>query len=463
MQELKAAGRKLLFVDGQWHEYKDGAWFPWSSGHRTAFESTLHRLASLREFPYSTAHTAIWRTLSAALGREHVVRFDPEPMLVCDNGTYFLAANKIKKHSPEHMATRRVSLAVDPDAECPLWLEMLHRMFEDQSKASRQENIKFLQEWMGVAIVGGANVNRDLRKGVFLYGEKRTGKSTVADVLTRLLGGDECVASSNLMALSSRFGLAPLIGKAALITSEAANTKTEADSNTLKCLITGDLMQADRKGQDAVPFRFHGPVVFTTNTLPKVSEETDALYDRFVVLEFTRQFSPDDVKKTLDGHKDGLAYLEANDELPGVLNWALDGYDEAVKRGRFSMPASAMSATDRFRRQNDRVYDFIVTCLEYDQKTACATEPVAIACVEFALANHDARLAVAAATRAISRQIKSTIPGVVPEMGYHDKQQFRAYGRLKLNKEGLDYLRLAEGKPYPTIKTAMRRVNYKYG
>lgn len=463
VDELKQKGRQLLFVDGQWYEYSKGAWSPWTSAQRTAFETTLHRLASLREFPYSTAHTAIWRTLSAALGSEEVVKFDREPMLVCNNGTYFLTIDKLRKHAPDHYATRRVSIDVDPSAECPLWLEMLDRMFEDYSAAGRKENIQFLKEWMGVALVGGANVGRDLRKGVFLYGEKRTGKSSVADVLVRLLGGDDSIASSNLAALSTRFGLEPLIGKAALITSEAANTRTEADSNVLKCLITGDLQNADRKGMTPVPFRFHGPVVFTTNTLPKVSEETGALYDRFVVLEFNRQFDTDDAIQTLDGYKDAITFLEAKKQLPGILNWALDGYDEAVGRGKFSLPSSAASATDKFRRQNDRVYDFLKSCCEYKKTTACSSDAVAIACVEFVLANHDARVSVASASRAIARQIKAVVPGVIHEQGYKDSSQFKAYGRLSLNKTGIECLELAKGKPYPTIKTAVTRVNYRYG
>lgn len=463
VEELKAKGRRLLFVDGQWYEYKSGAWAPWTSAQRHSFETTLHRLASLREFPYSTAHAAIWRTLSAALGREDVVEFDREPMLVCNNGTYFLTADRLRKHSPDHYATRRINIEVDPDAECPGWLAMLERMFEDYSATGRQENIQFLKEWMGIAIVGAANVSRDLRKGVFLYGEKRTGKSSVADVLVRLLGGDDCIASSSLTALSTRFGLEPLIGKAALITSEAANTRTEADSNILKCLITGDLQNADRKNQPPVPFRFHGPVVFTTNTLPKVSEETGALYDRFVVLEFNRQFTEDDVVETLEGHKDAITYLEATGQLPGILNWALEGYEDAVARKRFTLPSTAASATDKFRRQNDRTYDFLRSCVEYDKRYACSSDAVSIACVEYVQSTHDARISMAAAARAIARQIRSVVPGVMHEQGYKDGSQFKSYGRMRLNKLGLECLEMAKGKPYPTLKTALTRLNYKYG
>lgn len=461
--ELKSRDRRLLYTDGQWHEYSQGAWAPWRRGNIDAFNTTLQRLASLREFPFSTSRHALWVTLEATLGSEDVVQFDAEPMLVCNNGTYFLAADKLKKHSPDHYATRRVHIDVDPEATCPLWLEMLERIWSDVSKQARAENIQFLKEWFGVSLVGKKNVPRELKQGVFLFGERGTGKSTVSEILIHLLGGDNCIASPDLTTLSSRFGLEPLIGKAALVTSEAASTKTEADSNRLKNLITGDLQDADRKGLPTVPFRFYGPVVFTTNNLPKIHDESDALYQRFVVLEFTRQFSADDIVDTLDGYKDGLEYLKAKQQLPGILNWALEGYDEAVERKKFTLPSAALNAADKFRRQNDRVYDFIRTCLEFDGKHACGSDAVAIACVEFVQAQHDARISVASASRAIARQVKSVLPGVIHDQGYHERRQFKAYHKLRLNYAGLSYFEMAKGKPYPTLKDAVKRVNYRYG
>ncbi len=463
VDELNARGRKLIRTACQWHEYRDGYWTAWTPSDEEAFDTFLLKVASPREFPYSTSRAAIWNTLRAHLGAEKVITFDEEPAIVALNGTYFLKRNELRKHAPEHYVTRRVDIEIDGDAGCPLWLETLDRIFEDHSADGRRDIIQFLQEWIGVAVVGARGLRRDLRKAVFLYGEKRTGKSSITDVLMKLLGGHSRVASSSVATLSSRFGLSTLIGKSALITSEAANTKTEANSLVLKNLITGDPQTADVKNEQAVPFEWHGPVVFTTNTLPRVDEDSSALYDRSAVVEFTRQFDADDADKDLRGYPDVVSMLEGEGELPGILNWAMDGYVRAVERDRYIVPKSVTSATEKYRRTNDAVYDFAKSCLVADKNSACSSEAVSIACIEYGQSTHDKRLSMIAAHRAVSRVIRDLFPKVVLERSYYEKDQFRAYGGLRLTDTGVEALKLAEGKPYPALKRAMRRVNYKYG
>lgn len=464
--ELERRGRRLLYTNQCWYEYRAGAWTQWSIADAEAFETTLYKLASSHEFAYSTQKAAIWNTLRAALGSEEVVKFDPVPMIVCNAGTYFVAANKMKKHNHEHFATRRVSVDVDPKAECPKWLAMLERMFDDYTEESRRETIDFLQEWMGVAIVGGSSItnSREMRKGLFLYGATGTGKSSMAEVLIELLGGIDRIATQSLTALGTQFGLQPLLGKAALIVSEAADARTTADSNVLKNLITGEPIAVDRKNLTVMNFRWDGPVLFTTNNLPKIKDDTDALYNRCVIVEFTRQFTKEDVKATLEGYPSVIKYLRGTNQMPGILNWCLDGYDRAVERGSFSIPTQASSASEKFRRKNDMVFDFLKACCVYDSKYACGSEALTIACVEYSLAYHDTPMSVATAQRSIAASIRQTIPGIVVDQGYLNKQQFRAYSKLRLSDTGLKLLDVAATKQkYVNLKQARERTNYRYG
>lgn len=464
--ELERKKRKLTYTNGQWHEYHNGVWIPWTAMQREAFNATLYRLASLVEFSFSTQRPAIWTTLEAALGNEDAVPFDHQPMIVAPNGTYFLVSDELKKHSPLHYATRAVDVPVDLDAECPLWLAALDRMFEDYDDKSRVDTITCLQEWMGVAVVGGAQLrgNRDLRKGLFAVGDTRTGKSSVSDVVKRLLGGDRRIASPSIAELSSRFGLEPLIGKTAIISSEAASTRTDADSNRLKNLISGEPLQADRKGSIPVEFIWDGPVLFTTNDLPKVHETTNALYNRLLVIEFTRQFQPEDVKATLGGYSNLISQMEGEKQLSGILNWCLEGYDRAIERGRLFVPASAENAAEKFRRQNDRVFDFLKSCVVYDKSSACCSRGLAIACVEFSMMQHDHKMSVATAVNSLARATRGAVVGAKLTQGYHEKSQFRSWSHLRLTERGLAALEVAKTKPqYTDIKDVMRRVNYKIG
>lgn len=462
---MKRQKRDILYTNGNWWKYTAGAWEIMTLVELEAFETLLHRLASEREYPYGSAHSAMHRTLRARFCREYAIQFDSVPMVVANNGTYFLEDDRLKKHCPDHFATRRIDIDVDPKADCPEWLKMLHRIFADYQETDRQELIDFLQEYMGIALVGGASIKnrRDLCKGLFLVGETRSGKSSILDVIYKLLGGESKISSASISSLGGRFGLEPLVGKSALISGEASSGRTVANVEVLKKLITGDPMQVDRKGMSVIEFQFHGPVIFATNKLPKIDDETNALYNRFVVIEFNQQFTERDAKKQLGKHGSVIKFLEAHGELPGILNWALEGYDRAVERGSFIEPRVANSASERFRRSNDRVYDFVMSCLEYDEHTACASQAVAIACVEYALSQHDAKLSMSAATQSLARVIRPAMPNAVLGRTSMAGKQVRAWSGLRLNKEGLLYFQDAATKNYSGYKDAAKRVNYATG
>lgn len=461
--ELEKQNRRVLFADNTWYEYRDGVWRQWTIAEMKAFKPLLHRVGSARDFNISTNWANVWQTLEAALGSEKPIEFDRVPMIVCSNGTYFLKDDVLKKNKPDYYATRRVDVEFDPEAEAPLWEAGLERMFEDYDTKDREQIIGCLQEWLGVALVGGGS--RNLRKGMFLYGESGTGKSSVADVLTELLGGEKRIAAPSIASLSTRFGLESLLGKSALISNEAADARTQADAAALKALITGEPQQVDRKGKEAITFRFNGPVLFATNEMPSVSETTSALYDRFIVLEFKRQFSEDDVKETLGGYPSFVAYMRGENQFPGILNWCLRGYDRAVERGSFAVPPVVRTATESFRRRNDKVYDFVKTCLKYRKGKGCSTTGLSGACVEYIAANHNTPVSMHAAGNNLARVIGREIPGVKREYDYRDKAQFRAFLNVELTEEGMKYAELCLTKPqqYPGFKEHIRRLNYSIG
>ena len=47
----------------------------------------------------------------------------------------------IEPYRKEHFATWRLDLDYDPDATCPLWLELLGDYFEDKLESEREQLI----------------------------------------------------------------------------------------------------------------------------------------------------------------------------------------------------------------------------------------------------------------------------------------------------------------------------------
>ncbi len=461
--KLKSQGRRIMYAESQWFEYKNGVWVTWTAEDKRLFGILVHRLAKLHEFAWSTSTSSVEVTLQAEFGADHVVEWDATPMVVGRNKTYDLSAGHLLKHSPEHYATRSVDFDIDPDAECPLWLDMLDRIWSDHDDKSRTEHVQFLQEWMGIALVGARHARRDLRKGVFLTGLQRTGKSSISDTLEYLLGGKKRIACPSIADLSTEFGLQTLLGKSALITNEAAGGRRKGSAEKLKKLITGDSLNVNRKNLPPVEYSWHGPVIFTTNNLPKMDEEGSAFYGRCVILRFTRQFDADDADRDLRGYHDVVTMLREEGEMAGILNWAMEGYDRAIARGRFVIPKAAESAGQEFQSDNDPVFDFLKSCVEYDKASACASAAVYIACVEWALAQHDQKLSLISARQRIPAQIREVHPGVLIGRWSVKGEQTRSFAKMRLNDNGLAMLKQAAGKAYPDLARANRAVNYKYG
>jgi len=95
---------------------------------------------------------------------------------------------------------------------CPLWMDFLHRLWGDD-----QESIQTLQEIFGYLLTNDTSQ----QKIFMLAGKPRSGKGTIARVLTALLGGDEAVTAPTIKSFEGAHGLAPLVGKSLAIIGDA--------------------------------------------------------------------------------------------------------------------------------------------------------------------------------------------------------------------------------------------------
>jgi hypothetical protein len=81
-----------------------------------------------------------------------------------------------------------------------------------------------------------------------------------------------------------------------------------------------------------------------SNDTPTFSDRSGALGGRMIYLKFDQSFyGREDVSLT-----DKLLH-----ELPGILNWALDGLERLDGRGRFTEPASGQAEAEAVRRLSD--------------------------------------------------------------------------------------------------------------
>jgi len=156
------------------------------------------------------------------------------------------------------------------------------------------------------------------QKAIALIGAKRSGKGTIARVLQALVGRSSCCAPT-LKSMGEPFGLQTWIGKKVAVVADArASARNNAQEMVERVLtVTGeDTQYVNRKGIVAWEGRLRVRLWLMSNMLPATADSGAALVSRFMVLNH---------KVSFFGREDTDLEDALTLELPGILNWALDG------------------------------------------------------------------------------------------------------------------------------------------
>lgn len=249
-------------------------------------------------------------------------------LLPCRTMTLHIPTGRVLKPTPLLFNTNALEFDYDPKAPFPLrWDEFLHSLFGDD-----QEQRDLLQQWFGYCLTADTSQ----QKALLVVGPRRSGKGTLARVLAKLVGaGNVCGPTTG--SLAGPFGLQPLLGKTLAIVSDARFTGEGVPTvvERLLCITGEDTITVDRKHMTSVTMRLPTRFVFLTNELPRFNDASTALAGRFMVLKLTQSFyGKEDTRLT--------EALEA--ELPGILQWAIDGWKQLRQQRRFTEPETTRTA-----------------------------------------------------------------------------------------------------------------------
>jgi putative DNA primase/helicase len=135
-----------------------------------------------------------------------------------------------------------------------------------------------------------------------------------------------------LSGLSDQFGISPLLGKTAAIISDARlSGRTDAATVAERLLsISGeDAQTIPRKFLPDVTAKLLVRFMILTNELPKLGDSSGALPGRMILLRLTESWY---------GREDPALTEKLLAELPGILLWAIAGWQRLRIRGRFIQP-----------------------------------------------------------------------------------------------------------------------------
>lgn len=187
-----------------------------------------------------------------------------------------------------------------------------------------------LAEWFGYCLTSDTRHHKVL----MLVGPPRSGKSTILRVLTALVGAGN-VCHPTFGDLGGTFGLEPLLGKTLAIFSDARLSKRSDEAAIIEQLLSisgEDSRTVARKFKSSVSGKLRVRFVLTSNELPRLSEASGALANRFVILQTQESYL---------GREDTRLTDRLLGELPGVLLWAMEGWKRLRDRGHFVQPDAA--------------------------------------------------------------------------------------------------------------------------
>jgi P4 family phage/plasmid primase-like protien len=238
---------------------------------------------------------------------------------------------KVRDHDPDNFYTVRVDTDYQPKAKCPEWNRFCAMIFANSSDPEDMQ--RHLEELCGY-IIGSS---RWLKTWVLFHGSKDTGKSTVAQVLQRMLGHSYLGYDLNRFEQrrSNQFTENALVGKLVVVDDDYEKINRLPDG-FLKKISEEKALSTEKKGGEVFDFVCRALPIICSNHWPKSSDLSDAIRERALVFPFEHKIAGherDDERRDL--------MLK---ELPGILNNFISGLKRLRKRGEWDIPLDCTDA-----------------------------------------------------------------------------------------------------------------------
>lgn len=200
-------------------------------------------------------------------------------------------------------------------------------------------------EWLIGAILAGDNGK--VQKFIVLYGDPKTGKSTVINIIQMLFDG--YCATFDAAALGNKsdaFALEPFKMNPIVAVQHDGNLSRINDNTRLNSIVSHEILNVNEKHKSIYEMRFNTILFIGSNDPVKISNAKSGLLRRLIDVTPTgERLSPEDYEE---------AYAKIPFELGGIANRCLSLYKKHKKLYDGYRPMSMMASTNDF-------YDFILS------------------------------------------------------------------------------------------------------
>lgn len=263
---------------------------------------------------------------------------NPNGLINVNNGVLDLKTRKLEKPDPSRFFKYKIKHNFVPAAKCPTFLRFLDFVF-----LGNKDLIRLTAQIFGYTLLGG---DPFAHKAFLLYGEGRNGKSTYLFVLQNLLGLSN-VSSVSMKMLGKPFSMIRLDGKLANIVEESP---AEIDQEEFKNVVSGGHVTAAMKHKPEFDLKVDARLFFATNKIPRFNDTSIGNRERLCIIPFSRYIKPEE--------RDVGIFNKLQSEMPGILNFALDGLEDFLQTKKFLKVKVVEDMLEQYMTETDSVFDW---------------------------------------------------------------------------------------------------------
>lgn len=295
---------------------------------------------------------------------------DADPWLLnCANGTVDLRTGELKDHDPDNYITKLCPVPYEAGAKAEMFVAVLRKVTREEG--GPDPVCRFLLRWFGYCATGSTRE----QKFLVHYGMGSNGKSTILDVVSEVLGDYSATAAPGLMVSTSKerhpTEIADLFGRR-MVTAHESGEGGILREDFIKQATGGDKLKARYMRADFFEFSPTHKLQLLTNHKPVIKGQDAGIWRRVMMMHYRASFgTPEEVAL---GHaqyvKDTKIVAKVRQELPGVLALLVRGAVEWYRDG-LNPPDYVLSASEDYKKEQDRVGQFIDECCDVSKDLQC--------------------------------------------------------------------------------------------
>ncbi|WAC26409.1 DNA primase family protein [Ancylobacter sp. SL191] len=258
----------------------------------------------------------------------------------------------ILPHERRRMMTKLAPVFHCPEAGAPVFHAMMERILPDKTVRD------YLQRFFGYCLTA---LTTEQMFCIF-FGEGSNGKSTLVDVIAHLMGDyATSVPVMSLVTDGNRKGSEATpdlirLPAARFVRSAEPKEGLPLDESLIKDLTGGEPINVRRLNHEFIEVYPRFKLAISCNRKPVIRGNDDGIWRRVSLVPFEVQIPKEERDKRLPEK------LKA--ELPGILNWMIEGALDYLNRGQLAPPEAVMAATREYREESDPLGAFVRSAIE---------------------------------------------------------------------------------------------------